>query len=389
MSEEINILIVSGDFPPRISGVGDYSAHVAKALNNLGIQVAVITTAIESLDDTWSGGSVDVHYSMSRWQMSEIRNLLDLIEKGGSRTIVNIQYYCPATYGRRLMINFLPAVVRAIRPNARIIVTMHGFWEQSKLFRLRTVPMLRASHGVIYVDRLNKTPIETYGGFDSEQIKFIPIASNILPIPCSPELREIWRQQLGFSKKDIIIAFFGGIGRTKGFEYLLEAVEYIRRSKGLSIVLLAIGGFHSDGVNAEYQSNIRRLISEPDKASWGRVIESPGAIQVSECLHSADIGVFPFINGVGENSGSMLAALAHGLPTIITEGSANDSGFSERFGVDLVPAKNTKLLADCILNIAYSKSKQEFMRHKALSVSKQLTWGYIAKETLEYFKALL
>jgi glycosyltransferase involved in cell wall biosynthesis len=389
MSKEIKVLIVSGDFPPRISGVGDYSAHVASALNGLGIEVIVITTAIESLDDAWSGGSVDAHYSMSRWQMSEIRNLLDLIEKDGSSTIVNIQYYCPATYGRRLMINFLPAILRLVRPNARVVITMHGFWEQSKLFRLRTVPMLRASHGVIYVDRLNKTPIEKYGGFDPEHMKLIPIASNILPITGSSELRKKWRQELGFSDHDTVLTFFGGIGRIKGFEYLIDAIEYLRKSKGASTVLLAIGGFHADGVNAEYQSNIRRLISESDRTAWIRIIESPPAMQVSKYLHAADIAVFPFVNGVGENSGSMLAALAHGLPTIITEGPSNDSSFSERFGVDMVPARNTRLLAASILDIVCSKSKQEYMKNKALLVSKQLTWEYVAKETLGFFKALL
>lgn len=389
MSERISVLIVSGDFPPRISGVGDYSAHVAKALTDMGIQVDVITTAKESLIDTWSEGSVNVDYIMSRWQMSEIRKLLDVIGKNGLRTIVNIQYYCPTTYGRRFMINFLPAACGILRHNARVVVTMHGFWEQSKFFRLRTIPMLRASHGVIYVDRLNRNLIEKYGGFDSDCMKFIPIASNILPVTCSLELRKIWRQQLGFSDHDIVVAFFGGIGRIKGFEYLIESLEYLRKSKRASMVLLAIGGFHADRVNAGYQSNIRQLISESDRTSWIRVIESPPATYVSQCLHSSDIAVFPFVNGVGENSGSMLAALAHGLPTIITEGPSNDSSFSDRFGVALVPTRNARLLADSILDIACSKSRQEYMKNKALLVSKQLTWEHVAKETLEFFEFLL
>jgi len=63
------------------------------------------------------------------------------------------------------MINFLPFIIRLLLPRVKVVTTMHGFWEQSVLFRLRTLPMLRGTHGVIYVDRLNKDLVKNTVAF--------------------------------------------------------------------------------------------------------------------------------------------------------------------------------------------------------------------------------
>jgi len=389
MAEKINVLMVTGDFPPRISGVGDYSAHITKSLADLGVSATVITTGMEFSNNGRPIGSMDVRYVVSRWAMWEVNKILGLIEKSDSRTVVNIQYYCPFTYGRRLLINFLPLIIRLTRPRARVVVTMHGFWEQSILFRLRAVPMLRLSHGVIYVDRVNRDLVEKYSGFSCDRAKYIPIASNILPIRCNPELRKMWRQELGCSEQDNVVAFFGGIGNNKGLEYLVEAVENIRRHRELPVFLLVLGSFRPNHLTDGYYLKISHLIERLGISYWIRIIESPKASEVSKYLHSADLAVFPFINGVGENSGSMLAALAHGLPTIVTEGPANTANFSETFGVSLVPAMDSEGLAECMADTLSSPEKMELMKQKAMSVSKVLNWKCITSETLDFYKSLL
>jgi glycosyltransferase involved in cell wall biosynthesis len=389
MPDKINVLMVTGDFPPRISGVGDYSAHITKSLADLGISATVITTRMELANNGRSIGSMDVRYVVSRWAMWEVNKILSLIEKSDPRTVVNIQYYCPFTYGRRLLINFLPLIIRLTRPRARVVVTMHGFWEQSILFRLRALPMLRLSHGVIYVDRLSRALMEKYTGFSSDRAKYIPIASNILPIRCNPELRKMWRQELGFSEQDNVVAFFGGIGNNKGLEYLLEAVQSIRRQKELPVFLLVLGSFNPNHLTDGYYLKISHLIERFGISYWIRIIESPKGSEVSKYLHSADLAVFPFINGVGENSGSMLAALAHGLPTIVTEGPANTANFSETFGVSSVPAMDSERLAECMADTLSSPEKMELMKKKAMTVSKILNWKCITSETLDFYKSLL
>jgi polysaccharide biosynthesis protein PslF len=383
---KMRLIMVSGDFPPRISGVGDYAWHVTRTAAMMGTAVTVITTKGKYAQESSQFESIDVRPVMDNWQFTEAKKVLQVLSESDTNAIVNIQYYCPFTYGRRLMINFLPTMIRLLHPKTRIVVTMHGFWEQSLFFRLRTLPMMRAAHGVIYVDHLNQMLIQKYSGLDENRLKFIPIAGNIPPIPCTADLRNVWRQELNLAKEDVAVAFFGGIGRNKGFEHLVKAVERIHQKNALPLFLLAIGGFHSD---KQYELEVRDLIKKLRMKDFIRIFENPKIVMVSKYLHAADLAVYPFLNGVGENSGSMLAALAHGLPTVITEGPANDASFSERFGVFMIPPKDAEQLAKAIENIVMSPELQQTLSKKALEVSKHLNWEFVTRETLEFFSSLV
>jgi glycosyltransferase involved in cell wall biosynthesis len=384
----VRLIMVSGDFPPRLSGVGDYSYHVAETASMMGTDVTVVTTGPKPAPDLPQTAHVDVRNIMSCWQFCEANKILRVLRESSEKTVLNIQYYCPATYGRRLMINFLPSLARTLRSNTRVVVTLHGFWEQSLLYRLRTLPMLRAAHGVIYVDRLNRALIKKYSGLAEARLKYIPIAGNIPPIPCTDEMRNEWRQELGLTAENVVLAFFGGIGRNKGFEYLLQAMYRIREKASLPIVLLAVGGFHSDDINDLYPSKIHDLIVRLGLESHVKIFEGPSATLVSRYLHIADVAAFPFLCGVGENSGSMLAALAHGLPTVITEGPANDAGFPERFGVVMVPPQDAERLADTIIELVTSSVRRRELRKKAINVSSCLNWEFVTGETMSFFESL-
>lgn len=378
--------MISGDFPPRLSGVGDYAFHVVRTAATLGTDTTVVTTKPMLSTDMSQVANMDIRNIMTYWKFDETSKIFQVLRESSKRTVLNIQYNCPSTYGRRLMINFLPALIRASRSKTRVVVTLHGFWEQSRLFRLRTLPMLRAAHGIIYVDRLNHALIKKYSGLASTSLKHIPIAGNIPPVQCTGKLRNVWRRELGLTPGNVVLAFFGGIGRNKGFEYLLQAVDRVRKETSLPIVLLAIGGFHQHNI---YQSEVHALIRRLGLESCVKIFEGPSSTMVSKYLHAADIAAFPFLNGVGENSGSMLAALAHGLPTVITEGLANDAGFTERFGVVMVPAQAAERLSDAIIELGMSPVRRQQLREKALEVSSHLNWEFVTQETLHFFASLI
>lgn len=384
----MRLVIISGDFPPRISGVGDYAFHVAGTAAKMRTDVTVITTKHNSVNGSSGASSIDVRPIMGKWQFSEVKRVCKALNESDAKTILNIQYYCPFTYGRNLMINFLPAIIRTLHPKVKIVVTIHGFWEQSLLFRLRTLPMLRTAHGIIYVDRLNKRLIKKYSGQPENRLKFIPIAGNIPPIPCTEEQRNVWRRELGLSNGDIAVAFFGGIIRSKGFDYLVKAIHKIKLSNSSPLVLLAVGGFLDLENNKSYRSEIINFIKTNGLGNFIRFFEKADASLVSKCLHSSDLAVYPFLNGVGENSGSMLAALAHGLPTIISRGPANDDSFTEKFGVTMVPAQSSEQLVSAIQTIVDNRDLQNKMRNKAMEVSRKLNWDFITSETLDFFQVI-
>lgn len=388
VARSLQVLMISGDFPPRVSGVGDYAFHVSRAFAAIGIRVTVLTSASKIETNSFTDNDcIDVIRGITGWRLGAFPLVLRALDHLGLDTVVNIQYNCLA-YGRSPLVTLLPALLRITRPRARTVVTMHGFWEQSQLFKLRTVPMLRAAHGLLYVDRQNETLLRYYGGQSTDRLKYIPIAGNIPPLGCTREERSSWRAALGFSERDVVIVFFGGVSPGKGLEYLLKAIYSLRASSGFAIKLLLIGGFAVDGINESYHSTLRAFMATLDAAPWTRLCDFPPPNEVSRALHSADLAVFPFLRGVGENSGSMLAALAHGLPTIVTSGQANAERMEERFGVMRVPAADVEALARAIALLISDPSLGETMRQIGLAYVRAHDWPDIAKATQRFMEPL-
>ena len=387
--DQLSVVMVCGDFPPMLSGVGDYCAHVSRSLAELGHEVTVVTTEGATGGDFLGGSPVVVEPVVSRWQLREFGQVLTVADRLSRRCILDLQYHCPGTYGRRMLINALPGLIRMVRPAARVVVTMHGFREQGVLFRLRALPMLRLAHGVIFVDRKNERLLGAYGGHGSSRLRFIPIAGNIPPVEVTVEERRRLRRELGFGEEDVVVAFFGGIGRSKGFHHLVKAVELARTEFGLSAVLLAIGGFHEDGVNRGYQEQMKVEIGKKPASDWVKIIAAPPPARASELLRCADVAAYPFLDGVGENSGSMMAALAHGLPTVATKGHGNPPDFEDHFGVALVPPRDSRALAEKIVSLANSADTRARMKKRALEVTQARSWPSIAEQTAGFFHSLL
>jgi glycosyltransferase involved in cell wall biosynthesis len=390
MRNDFEVLMVTGDFPPMLKGVGDYCFHISRELVKQGVFVKVITTRIDSLSKYDMIDGVKVDRIVLRWRLAEIKKIIRSLKSMGQNVLVNIQYYCPDTYGRNPMINLLPIFMRVFSRKCRIVVTMHGFWEQSFLYRARTIPMLRAAHGVIYVDRNNCKLLSLYSGLTHQRIKFIPIGSNIIPVYCGNYIRQKWRREIGIAKEDIVVGFFGAIGRHKGFKHLLEAGRFIREQHDIPLVLLAIGGFHSFGENDEYQMKIKKLLETADARSWVKVVQEPDPESCSQYLHSCDLVVFPFLKGVTENSGSALAALFHELPIIVTKGpSKNKNGsFFEELGIPVVEAGSTTALKDSILSLLNSRQKKQLFGIKIAKIKERLSWEAIAMQLLRYYDSV-
>ncbi|MFC1867394.1 glycosyltransferase family 4 protein [Thermodesulfobacteriota bacterium] len=387
MAGNSNILMITGDFPPMKKGVGDYAFHISRSLHELGISVKVLTSLLANKTSNIVSDKLDVRREVIGWELKEVPKIIRELDSLAKNAIVNIQYYCPSTYRRGPMINLLPLIIRLLRPKCTIVVTIHGFREQSFMYRFRTLPMVRASHGIIYVDKSNRDLLIKYSGLQEDCLKFIPITSNILSVPCDGILRKNWRESMRIDQNKIIVAFFGAIGQPKGFDYLLKAIQLVRQRDGYPIILLAIGGFHSYK-DIAYKKYIIRLIDELDLTSFLRIIQQPEPEDCSKLLHVSDIAVFPFVNGVSENSGSTLAALMHGLPTIVTNGPYCSRDFFEKYGAAVVPANETLKLANVISAVAGSKELREEMQKKASRLEIDLPWKRIALETLHFFERI-
>ncbi|MGC4031596.1 MAG: glycosyltransferase [Tepidisphaeraceae bacterium] len=132
------IALVSGDYPPAISGIGDYVEKLAGAMAKQGADVTVITTAGTGDD---SNANFKVRREITAWTWANRHQVIDVL---GQYDIVHLQYPAVA-YGRSLMINVLPSLLRRKHPNAKSLVTIHDFRVMRHRWRHASHPCSSAS----------------------------------------------------------------------------------------------------------------------------------------------------------------------------------------------------------------------------------------------------
>jgi glycosyltransferase involved in cell wall biosynthesis len=367
------VLMVTGDFPPAITGVGDYTHHLVQALTELGAAVQVFTGVPRE-----SGAA-----SAGDWGIGVIRRVLRAADRLGTRPIVHVQYPGLA-YGRNPAINLLPGLVKLLQPRAGVVVTMHEYRTMRRRWRLRVVPMLLAADAIILPDEVDRRPIARWARRARGRISVVPIGSNVLPMPMSGADRTAWRAELGLPGADPIVAFFGGVYEHKGVLELVAAVQGLRR-RGLPARLLIIGAPFSD---PRFKTRVERLLSPDAGTPWARWLADAPPDVVSRSLMAADIAALPFRSGAMPNRGSLLTVLAHAVPAVTTRTAATPASFGPATGMALVPPGDAAALEAKLEELLRDASAREALREAGARYARTFSWEAIGRRTLEVYRTL-
>lgn len=109
----------------------------------------------------------------------------------------------------------------------------------------------------------------------------------------------------------------------------------------------------------------------------------------SHYLSGSDLGVLPFNHGVTLKSGSLLALLAHRLPTIATYSDPSDPELTAAKIVYPVPPRNSDALALALLKLIENPDLQKQLSAAGSEFVKQFSWEAIAQKHLQIYKSLL
>ena len=96
----MRIVLISGEYPPSVGGVADYTCHLAHALAGLGHRVAVLTSADEAFDTcaVEIGSHVEVRPDVREWGVLGLASTSRSV-RSLAPDVVNFQYV-PHMYGR-------------------------------------------------------------------------------------------------------------------------------------------------------------------------------------------------------------------------------------------------------------------------------------------------
>ena len=366
------VLLVSGEYPPDVGGLADYTACLRRALIERGLRLAVLTRR--------GPGSPEpgVHRLVQRWDARSLRHLLRLAPRGG---IVHIQFQ-PAAFDLLGDICLAPLLLRS---RARVVTTFHDarppylFPKAGRLRALATRLMARTSSAVLASDER-----------DLRALRAPPASSHVVPIgsnvPCEPPPgydREAFRAQLGLAPGDLGVAYFGLLNASKGLATLVGAWQRILQAQPRARLLLLGGPIGAS--DATDQATACRVLA--DLEPFGERVVRTGYLPraaLSAHLLAADVALLPYADGASPRRGSLLACAAHSLPIVSTAPAAA--------GLDQVvlaePAGDADALAGAVLRVGREPGLSERLRRGAARLAEQTAWYRIADQHLGIYRSV-
>ncbi len=384
-------------------GVGDFTREVGLALNRLGARVSTIssTRACQSSGIVLpSDGGTTVERDrlcltlfpvVERWGPSCWSRIIELL-KHVKPEILNIQYQT-AAYQMRPGINFLPWRLRFSDERPRVVTTVHDlklpylFPKAGPVRRWVTKALIGGSEATIVTNVEDRVQAQTYW---AHNLHLIPIGSNIDPQAPAGYDREKWRERWGVGSEETLLSYFGFLNESKGGETLFRALAQLMHS-GERVKLLMIGGRvgSSDPTNVAYLQKMEALIRElgmTDQISWTDYVDGQ---EVSANFWASDICVLPYRDGVSFRRGTLMAALAHGLPIISTYPRVEVAEIMEDENMALVPPDDIEALVGKIALLAASPSLRRRLARGAAELSKLFSWEAIAEKTMRVYEEVL
>lgn len=397
----MRILFVTGEYPAMQGGVGDYTRRLAQALGELGADVHVLTHADAGGDHLRAPTSPyepTVYGELGRhgWNLwSHVRRAVHEIQPD----VVQIQYQS-AAYGLHPAVNLLPARLRLMKDRPLILVTFHDLkfpylFPKAGPLRWQSVLRLAKDADASVVtnpadwDRLRDAGL-------AEKLRAIPIGSNIRCEAPSEYDRAAQRARWGIKPDEWLLAYFGFLNENKGGETLMRTVAELAKRR-LPAKLLMVGGKvgSSDPTNLAYLERVEQLIAElriTDRVQWTGFTSSE---EVSANLMAADCAVLPYREGASLRHGSLMAALAHGLPIISTALTGISDDAMRHFpmledgeSALLVPPDQPIKTAEAVMRLMTGNALRSHLAAKASVMSRQFEWETIAQGHLLAYRGL-
>ena len=396
----LKIGLVTGEYPPMEGGVGAFTRELARELSAQGHTIHVITgRAARPLDaprprrfsarhDPIELDYGYLHPRAQRWSWRDVGVVADIALRY-DLDVLNIQYQPAAFNMRNPAINFAPWRLNSLCPT---VVTFHDlrtpflFPKAGRLRQWVVQLMARLATGVIATNVADYAQLKNWR--TSQQLRCIPIGSNITVHAAAPDEIAGLRAELGVPAGGCLLAYFGFLNQSKGADTLVQALAELDEDTHLVFVGGRTGASDSEN-NRNFLAHIDGLIAThklTERVYWTGFLDDPA---VSRYLYAADLVVLPYRDGVSLRRGTLMAALAHARPVLSTCPVMPVSELQHGENIWLVPPDDAVALADAIRALTADPAVRQSLAIAAGRVAQHFTWDKIALQTAGFFKELL
>lgn len=395
----LRVLMISATYPPDVCGVGDYTFQLTKALQNLGVQVELVTSVRQAGEqndgdrpvEVRSGQAPPVERNVTRWNLRTLFSLVDRIEYEGY-DCVHIQY-SPNFYGSlSFAVNLLPWLL--LGTNCRTVVTFHEIYSPKLSgFRNRilsivdyckdTVLLLGASTAILTVPSRTLRLGMVFPWLKS-RLHTIPVGTGVQVEPMEPDERTRQRAHLGVGEEELLLGSFGSMHVDRRYETLIRVLHGLK-ARLPKLRLAFLGAYREDH---PYYQDLKKLIAENGLESYIAWTGYGTEQEISRWLSALDVYVMSDRRGASDRKSSLITAIAHGLPVISTFGMDTPPEFFSSESLVLVAVDDEQALSRHIEAFAQDTERRARFgsgAHRLFEAN--YAWGAIARKTIEAYDA--
>jgi glycosyltransferase involved in cell wall biosynthesis len=330
----MRLVLLSPDFPPAPSGIGDYTDLLGHELAARGHDVVVLCAAPAE-----TRSKIDVRPVITSMDARGIGALDAAVASAAPDAI--LWQYNPFQVGRKGIGPSAGRIARRLAARAPLVVVAHELWfpwgrqgargvAWAIAQRLETASVIAAGRKIVVTTERRLATLRAWFPDRPGDIEMIPIGATVEPD--ATRAPNGARARYGLPPGAFVVAHLGSIGAGRNFGPLFDALRALR-ADGTDARLLCIG---------------RTGMAEAPSDLDGAVLFTGvlARAEVSEALLSAD--AYAFCEPSGPSAGrktSLLAAFAHGLPVVAFSGRDRDSGLRDGENVVLVAPRATAVAA--------------------------------------------
>ena len=359
--------LITGEYPPRLGGVSDYTRAVAAglALNGCDVHVWCPDSGKPPLDP-----GVTVHPVAGTWSSADLRRVDALLDAEPAPRRLLVQWV-PHAFGQRsLNVRFCAWVRSRGRRGDRVDLMVHeayhafgeGSWRQdvaAAVHRVMVTLLLQATTRAwvaipAWADRLRGY---TWGR--NVAFCWLPVPSNV---PVDRDRPAVAAMRARLPDLSVIVGHFGtfDVGSRRDLLETLPAVLDADRSVGVLLI-----GRDSDMFRDAFKS--AHPAHAPRVAATGAV----SLASLSHALQSCDLVAQPYPDGASARRTTLMAALAHGVPAVTTIGRLSERLWAESGAVVTVSAGDLRAFSAAVVALADDAGARRLIGARGLELYAQ------------------
>lgn len=389
----MRIAILSPSYPPNLApcGVGDFTRMLVPELVAAGAEVLIFTS--EDYSGPKISGKIRVYPVSRRWGPLAMRQVARLAREEKVHAL--LVQYAPDLYppGAR-WIPFLPLWMKALSPGIPTVYSIHTVGVSRFFSKVGAAALLQGADGILSTNEEVTYLAGKHMPWLRRKMAEVPIGANIEPgEPGEPgekmgarraEIRARLCAEAGMDASGALLAHFGFYYPGKGAEQILDAAE---KWKHRPFRLFMLGGRRAQdgGFYSALQERARER-GLADEVIWTGFLPDE---KVSEILLAADLFLAPYEGGISSRRGSLMAALAHGVPVVSTPPKVPTKYFRAGENFAEVPFGDADALAERVGALMDDAAARAKLRAGAEALYASFRWPAIAEGTLEFLRRIL